>query len=318
MSESAPSQTDSDVPPETEECPSITADANIDSEDESETIPTDKTITYEHIDPPPAPVQDRSPSPRHPDVSMVDPETIPIDQNLSKPLKKDLKEKTKTKKQGTKTKSSSPAKKNDGKPKQVASPKPAGLKESLDKVSRTASPKKKESVEKAAKNVSTPEIKSSHNEEKDKETKNAANSTTSKSAKTTTSGPGNGKATKSIAVPPGPPVYLDLVYIPNHSNSKNVDVEFFKRVRSSYYVVSGNDPAAEEPSRAVLDSLLEGKAQWGSNMQVTLIPTHDSEVMREWYQETHEKQQDLNIMVLASSSTVVMQDESFPACKIEL
>lgn len=52
--------------------------------------------------------------------------------------------------------------------------------------------------------------------------------------------------------------------------------------------------------------------------QVTLIPTHDSEVMREWYQETHEKQQDLNIMVLASSSTVVMQDESFPACKIEL
>uniref|UniRef100_A0A8B9PMB4 Microtubule associated protein 1B n=1 Tax=Apteryx owenii TaxID=8824 RepID=A0A8B9PMB4_APTOW len=258
VSESAPSQTDSDVPPETEECPSITADANIDSEDESETIPTDKTITYKHIDPPPVPMQDRSPSPRHPDVSMVDPEALPVDQNLGKPLKKDLKEKTKTKKQGTKTKSSSPAKKSD------------------------------------------------------------ANSTTSKSVKTATTGPANSKLTKSTAVPPGPPVYLDLVYIPNHSNSKNVDVEFFKRVRSSYYVVSGNDAAAEEPSRAVLDSLLEGKAQWESNMQVTLIPTHDSEVMREWYQETHEKQQDLNIMVLASSSTVVMQDESFPACKIEL
>ncbi|XP_074851517.1 microtubule-associated protein 1B isoform X2 [Carettochelys insculpta] len=318
VSESAPSQTDSDVPPETEECPSITADANIDSEDESETIPTDKTITYKHIDPPPVPMQDRSPSPRHPDVSMVDPEALPVDQNLGKPLKKDLKEKTKTKKQGTKTKSSSPAKKSDGKSKQVASPKPGGLKESLDKVSRTASPKKKESVEKAAKNISIPEVKSSCVEEKDKESKNATNTTTSKSAKTVTSGPGNSKPAKSTAVPPGPPVYLDLVYIPNHSNSKNVDVEFFKRVRSSYYVVSGNDPAAEEPSRAVLDSLLEGKAQWGSNMQVTLIPTHDSEVMREWYQETHEKQQDLNIMVLASSSTVVMQDESFPACKIEL
>ncbi|KAL8203709.1 UNVERIFIED_CONTAM: Methionine aminopeptidase 1B, chloroplastic [Gekko kuhli] len=318
VSESAPSQTDSDVPPETEECPSITADANIDSEDESETIPTDKTITYEHIDPPPVPLQDRSPSPRHPDVSMVDPEALPIDQNLGKPLRKDLKEKTKTKKQGTKTKSSSPSKKSDSKSKQIASPKLGGLKESLDKVSRTASPKKKESVEKAAKNISTPEIKSSRTEEKDKETKNITNTTASKTAKTATAGPGNGKPTKSIAVPPGPPVYLDLVYIPNHSNSKNVDVEFFKRVRSSYYVVSGNDPAAEEPSRAVLDSLLEGKAQWGSNMQVTLIPTHDSEVMREWYQETHEKQQDLNIMVLASSSTVVMQDESFPACKIEL
>ncbi|KAM6109301.1 microtubule-associated protein 1B isoform 5-T5 [Phoenicopterus ruber ruber] len=316
VSESAPSQTDSDVPPETEECPSITADANIDSEDESETIPTDKTITYKHIDPPPVPMQDRSPSPRHPDVSMVDPEALPVDQNLGKPLKKDLKEKTKTKKQGTKTKSSSPVKKSDGKSKQVASPKPA-IKESLDKISKTASPKKKESVEKATKNISNPEVKS-RVEEKDKDTKNAANTTTSKSAKTATTGPGNTKVAKSTAVPPGPPVYLDLVYIPNHSNSKNVDVEFFKRVRSSYYVVSGNDPAAEEPSRAVLDSLLEGKAQWESNMQVTLIPTHDSEVMREWYQETHEKQQDLNIMVLASSSTVVMQDESFPACKIEL
>ncbi|NXD12583.1 MAP1B protein, partial [Nothocercus nigrocapillus] len=316
VSESAPSQTDSDVPPETEECPSITADANIDSEDESETIPTDKTITYKHIDPPPVPMQDRSPSPRHPDVSMVDPEALPVDQNLGKPLKKDLKEKTKTKKPGTKTKSSSPAKKSDGKSKQVASPKPA-VKEALDKISKTASPKKKESVEKATKNISNPEVKS-RVEEKDKDTKNAANSTTSKSVKTATTGPANTKLTKSTAVPPGPPVYLDLVYIPNHSNSKNVDVEFFKRVRSSYYVVSGNDPAAEEPSRAVLDSLLEGKAQWESNMQVTLIPTHDSEVMREWYQETHEKQQDLNIMVLASSSTVVMQDESFPACKIEL
>ncbi|PKU43708.1 microtubule-associated protein 1b [Limosa lapponica baueri] len=315
VSESAPSQTDSDVPPETEECPSITADANIDSEDESETIPTDKTITYKHIDPPPVPMQDHSPSPRHPDVSMVDPEALPVDQNLGKPLKKDLKEKTKTKKQGTKTKSSSPVKKSDGKSKQVASPKPA-VKESLDKISKTASQKKKESVEKLTKNIVSPELKS-RVEEKDKDTKNAAN-TTSKSAKTATTGPGNTKVVKSTAVPPGPPVYLDLVYIPNHSNSKNVDVEFFKRVRSSYYVVSGNDSAADEPSRAVLDSLLEGKAQWESNMQVTLIPTHDSEVMREWYQETHEKQQDLNIMVLASSSTVVMQDESFPACKIEL
>ncbi|KFP29607.1 Microtubule-associated protein 1B, partial [Colius striatus] len=314
VSESAPSQTDSDVPPETEECPSITADANIDSEDESETIPTDKTITYKHIDPPPVPMQDRSPSPRHPDVSMVDPEALPVDQNLGKPLKKDLK--TKTKKQGTKAKSSSPVKKSDGKSKQVASPKPA-IKESLDKVSKTASPKTKNSVEKATKIIFSPELKSQM-EVKDKDTKNAANTTTSKSAKTATTGPGNAKVAKSTGVPPGPPVYLDLVYIPNHSNSKNVDVEFFKRVRSSYYVVSGNDAAAEEPSRAVLDSLLEGKAQWESNMQVTLIPTHDSEVMREWYQETHEKQQDLNIMVLASSSTVVMQDESFPACKIEL
>lgn len=140
-------------------------------------------------------------------------------------------------------------------------------------------------------------------------------------------------------------MYMDLVYIPNHSSAKNVDAEFFNRVRSSYYVVSGNDLAAQEPSRAVLDALLEGKTRWENNLQVsltcnnhriqcyyqcwssnvppfwrqvTLIPTHDTDVMREWYQETHDKQQELNIMVLASSSTVVMQDESFPACKIEM
>ncbi|XP_029430484.1 microtubule-associated protein 1B isoform X2 [Rhinatrema bivittatum] len=318
VSESVPSQTDSDVPPETEECPSITADANIDSEDESETIPTDKTVTYKSMDPPPVPMQDPSPPPRHPDVSMIDPEAMPVDQNLGKPMKKDIREKTKIKKQGTKVKSSSPARKSESKSKSGASPKAGGLKESVEKSSKTVSPKKKDPVEKAPKSSFSSEAKSSRAEENDKELKNATNSTASKSAKTATTGTGASKPAKSTAVPPGPPVYLDLVYIPNHSNCKNVDIEFFKRVRSSYYVVSGNDAAANEPSRAVLDSLLEGKAQWGSNMQVTLIPTHDSEVMRDWYQETHEKQQDLNIMVLASSSTVVMQDESFPACKIEL
>ncbi|NWW90887.1 MAP1B protein, partial [Rhynochetos jubatus] len=184
VSESAPSQTDSDVPPETEECPSITADANVDSEDESETIPTDKTTMNKQIDPPPLPMQDYSPSPRHPDVSMIDPETLPTNQTLGKPLKKDLKEKTKTKKQGTKTKSSSPVKKSDGKSKQVASPKPAA-KESLDKISKTASPKK-ESVEKATKNISNPEVKSQV-EDTDKDTKTATN-TTSKSAKSATTG----------------------------------------------------------------------------------------------------------------------------------
>ena len=73
------------------------------------------------------------------------------------------------------------------------------------------------------------------------------------------------------SVPNCPPMYMDLVYIPNHCNAKNVDAEFFKRVRSSYYVVSGNDQATQEPSKAVLNSLLEGKAQWGNNMQVLAL-----------------------------------------------
>ncbi|XP_071322402.1 microtubule-associated protein 1B [Trachinotus anak] len=280
ISESAPSQTDSDVPPGTEECPSITADANIDSEDDSETLPTDRTLTYRHADPPPVAYRDSAPSSGHHDVCMVDPEALKAEENLHN-ANTDGGEKAKKKKLSKKT--SSPARK-------------TGLSKVKD--TKTASPKK------------------SVGEGKD--AKNATNTSASRGVKSATSGTGSGKASSGASLPNCPPMYMDLVYIPNHCSAKNVDAEFFKRVRSSYYVVSGNDQTAQEPSRAVLDALLEGKAQWGNNMQVTLIPTHDTDVMREWYQETHDKQQELNIMVLASSSTVVMQDESFPACKIEM
>ncbi|KAK5879223.1 hypothetical protein CesoFtcFv8_024548 [Champsocephalus esox] len=278
ISESAPSQTDSDVPPGTEECPSITADANIDSEDDSETLPTDRTLTYRHADPPPVALKDSAPSSGHHDVCMVDPDALKAEENNANTDGRENPKKKKLIK-----KSSSPARKT-----------------TLSKVkdTKTASPKK------------------SVGEGKD--AKNATNTSASRGVKSATSGTGSGKVSGGAALPSCPPMYMDLVYIPNHCNAKNVDAEFFKRVRSSYYVVSGNDPTAHEPSRSVLDALLEGKAQWGNNLQVTLIPTHDTDVMREWYQETHDKQQELNIMVLASSSTVVMQDESFPACKIEM
>ncbi|XP_061657592.1 microtubule-associated protein 1B isoform X2 [Syngnathoides biaculeatus] len=272
ISESAPSQTDSDVPPGTEECPSITADANIDSEDDSETLPADRTLAYRHADPPPVALRDSAPSVGPRDVCMVDPEALKAEENrhnanteaAEKPKKKKLTKKA-----------SSPARK-------------TSLSKAKD--SKNASPKKSLGEGKEAKNA------------------------TNKSASRGT----GGKASSVASVPNCPPMYMDLVYIPNHCSAKNVDAEFFQRVRSSYYVVSGNDQTSQEPSRAVLDALLEGKARWENNMQITLIPTHDTDVMREWYQESHDKQQELNVMVLASSSTVVMQDESFPACKIEM
>ncbi|XP_056874678.1 microtubule-associated protein 1B [Takifugu flavidus] len=279
ISESVPSQTDSDVPPGTEECPSITADANIDSEDDSETLPTDRTLTYRHADPPPVALRDSAPSSDNHDVCMVDPEALKVEENLHNANT----EGEKLKKKKLMKKSSSPARKT-----------------ALAKVkdSKTSSPKKTVG--------------------EGKDAKNATNTSTSKGVKSATSGAGTGKGSAAASLPSCPPMYMDLVYIPNHCSAKNVDAEFFNRVRSSYYVVSGNDLTAQEPNRAVLDALLEGKNRWETNLQVTLIPTHDTDVMREWYQETHDKQQELNIMVLASSSTVVMQDESFPACKIEM
>ncbi|KAI5626309.1 microtubule-associated protein 1A isoform X1 [Silurus asotus] len=292
VSESLPSQTDSDVPPGTEDCPSITAEANAESDEDADYLPVDKSSgaysgkhsssrSEKSHDPLPSPMMDPAPYPPRPDVCMVDPDAM--SSLTDKPLKKDSKAKSLRKV----SKSRSPARKADAIRKRSPS------KESSP---RTTSLKKKDLEDDLS--------KSSHNTGK-----GLVNGIKTIS--------GSNPPKSSSAMPSASPIFVDLAYIPNHCSAKNVDQEFFKRVRSAYYVVSGNDSSSGEPSRVVLDALLEGKAQWGSNLQVTLIPTHDTEVMREWYQQTHEKQQELNIMVLASSSTVVMQDESFPACKIE-
>lgn len=53
------------------------------------------------------------------------------------------------------------------------------------------------------------------------------------------------------------------------------------------------------------------------DLQVTVIPTFESVPMQEWYQQTLDRQREMGITVLGSNSTVAMQDETFPACKIE-
>ncbi|KAM6302934.1 microtubule-associated protein 1A [Podargus strigoides] len=321
VSDSGTSQSDSDVPPETEECPSITADANMDSDEDADFLPVDKAVGNAHHassrsshDPQPVPMVDPHPHPPRPDVCMVDPDMLVNEQSMSrtdKISKKDIKEKNKgVRKPLSKPKSSSPARKLDVKGKRSPTP----VKQPSDKSPKSVTAKKeREGGEKPKPRGAL--VQPPHTEDE------LSRSSHSNPGKSLVNGiktnPASSSPKSSLPVPMGPPVYVDLAYIPNHCSGKNTDPEFFKRVRASYYVVSGNDAANGEPSRAVLDALLEGKSQWGENLQVTLIPTHDTEVTREWYQQTHEKQQELNIMVLASSSTVVMQDESFPACKIE-
>ncbi|XP_052336764.1 microtubule-associated protein 1B-like isoform X3 [Oncorhynchus keta] len=316
VSDSLASESDSDVPPETEECPSITAEGNLDSDEDAEHLPVDKlsasatggghqppsprSAAKAH-DPIPAPMKDPLPHPPHPDVCMVDPEALSNDQSSTeKLLKKDHKTTKSLRKGLGKPKSASPARKG----KRSTTP----VKQtSKDSSPRSASLRRRD-TERSSRLMQKSEGLGS---------KGDLHAPGKGLVNGVKSNLGTNSQKSSSAVPPGPPIYVDLAYVPNHCSAKNVDQEFFKRVRAAYYVVSGNDPAGGEPSRGVLDALLEGKATWGSNLQVTLIPTHDTEVTRDWYQQTHEKQQDLNIMVLASSSTVVMQDESFPACKIE-
>ncbi|CAJ1056079.1 microtubule-associated protein 1A [Xyrichtys novacula] len=313
VSESLPTQSDSDVPPETEECPSITAEGNLDSDEDAEHLPVDKLSAsgaagghhppsprsaQKTHDPLPTPMKDPHPHPPHPDVCMVDPEALLNDHSSTEKLLKKEHKTTKGLRKG-KPKSASPARKNEVRKRSYTPVKQT----SKDSASPRSASLRRRDMEKSSR---MNKMSETHSVRSDKGLVNGVKSS-----------PVNNSQKTSSAVPPGPPVYVDLAYVPNHCSAKNVDQEFFKRVRAAYYVVSGNDPGSGEPSRGVLDALLEGKAQWGSNLQVTLIPTHDTEVTREWYQQTHEKQQDLNIMVLASSSTVVMQDESFPACKIE-
>lgn len=82
-SDSGSSQSDSDVPPETEECPSITAEAALDSDEDGDFLPVDKAggVSGTHHprpghDPPPVPQPDPRPSPPRPDVCMADPEGL--------------------------------------------------------------------------------------------------------------------------------------------------------------------------------------------------------------------------------------------------
>ncbi|KAI5103715.1 microtubule-associated protein 1S [Silurus meridionalis] len=112
-------------------------------------------------------------------------------------------------------------------------------------------------------------------------------------------------------------VYLDLAYLPSGNAASTIDVEFFCRLRSSCYIISGDDALKEATMRPILDALLDGKSVWPEDVPVTLIPTFESMMMHEWYHQTQERQQQLGITVLGSNSTVAMQEETFPACKVE-
>ncbi|XP_068195488.1 microtubule-associated protein 1S-like [Antennarius striatus] len=112
-------------------------------------------------------------------------------------------------------------------------------------------------------------------------------------------------------------VYVDLAYVPSGAASPTVDADFFKCIRSSCYIISGQSPEREELLRHTLDALLDSKKSWPDAIQVTVIPTFESTPMQEWYQQTLDRQKELGISVLGSNSTVAMQDETFPACKIE-
>lgn len=82
----------------------------------------------------------------------------------------------------------------------------------------------------------------------------------------------------------GSPVYLDLAYLPSGGSASLVDEEFFRRVRSLCYVISGQGQHKEEGMRAVLDALLAGKQQWDRDLQVCDHPRASDSLGTGWGQ----------------------------------
>ncbi|XP_067415950.1 microtubule-associated protein 1S [Emydura macquarii macquarii] len=295
-SESLPTLSDSDVPPATEDCPSITADGGLDSEEELEHLARGPARAR---DPPPGPLKDPCPLPAQPGICMVDPEALPAE-----PARLGKKEPVGKVKRTPSRLGSAPTSQKAETPKHsTLGSKARGPVGSADKARPPAPPK------------GTPTEKGSRlGPGGDARASLASRGAGGRSLSGTgRSSPAGSKATSA----PGPPVYVDLAYVPGSWSARTVDEEFFQQVRSLCYVISGDDHVKEGVMRPILDALLSGKHSWGSDVQVTLIPTFDSLVMHEWYQETHERQQELGITVLGSNSTVAMQDETFPACKVE-
>ncbi|XP_030365391.1 microtubule-associated protein 1S [Strigops habroptila] len=287
VSESLPTLSDSDLPPAAEDCPSILADG-LESDEDSE---QPHRGTVRPRDPLPAPMKDPCPIPAQPGICMVDPEALPAEQ--SRTGKKDPS--GKVKRTPSRVGSAPTAPKADPPRHPSSAPK-----------ARTPVSAARDSGDKARLLLG--------------DKKGLSSGDTRTTGSTRSAGARAGQASPAgtqAAAPPGPPVYVDLAYLPGSWSARTVDEEFFRRVRSLCYVVSGDDHLKEGVLRSLLDALLAGKHQWGTDIQVTLIPTFDSLVMHEWYQETHDRQQELGITVLGSNSTVAMQDETFPACKVE-
>ncbi|XP_008201097.2 microtubule-associated protein futsch [Tribolium castaneum] len=102
------------------------------------------------------------------------------------------------------------------------------------------------------------------------------------------------------------PVYVDLTYVPHHGNAYYSYVDFFKRVRARYYVFSGI-----EPSREVYNALLEAKQTWeDKELEVTIIPTYDTDILGYWVAENEEllTKYKIDLSPSASRCTINLQD----------
>ncbi|XP_023228714.1 microtubule-associated protein futsch-like, partial [Centruroides sculpturatus] len=101
------------------------------------------------------------------------------------------------------------------------------------------------------------------------------------------------------------PVYVDLAYVPHHGDPHYSNYEFFMRIRARYYVFSGINPSKE-----VLNSLLEAKKSWKDDSEVTIIPTYETDTLGYWMALNQDTliENKIDVAPSASRCTVNLQD----------
>ncbi|XP_035226667.1 microtubule-associated protein futsch-like, partial [Stegodyphus dumicola] len=101
------------------------------------------------------------------------------------------------------------------------------------------------------------------------------------------------------------PVYVDLAYVPHHGDPQYCDVEYFKKIRARYYVFSGINPSKE-----VLNALLEARKTWNEDLEITIIPTYETDILGYWMAQNQDDLAEYSIEVAPSASrcTVNLQD----------
>jgi hypothetical protein len=105
---------------------------------------------------------------------------------------------------------------------------------------------------------------------------------------------------------PVTPFYVDLAYVPAHGAAEYVDMEFFRRIRARYYVLS-----TVSPDPATLGALVDAKMTWEDpDVPVTIIPTYDADVLRYWMAAHRDQLSQLHIDVAPSANrcTIQLQD----------
>ena len=102
------------------------------------------------------------------------------------------------------------------------------------------------------------------------------------------------------------PVYVEVSHVPAHGNASYVDADFFKKVRSRYYILS-----TQEPSEQILNSLVEAKETWeDKSCQVSIIPTYESEVIRHWFLNNEDNLTKLKIDILPAANLASLTMDS--------